>query len=399
VAADNLGRYDYLLFLLEEVKIIMLMSDDALHIAARDGDMAAVKKYIDYGLKLDKLDSTYGKLPIDFAVQNGHIEVFKYLYELHRQKNIPLYVNGQKLNLMHYAFLCQDIKKRNELIAFIKKEKIYSQLNPDITEVQEFAFLGQYQALEKAFAEANATPSLLDLTYAVAGGNKDCIEIILRKKFNLSTAAKIPNNLLEEEFLKAISDSNLILIIYFVEQCEIDPNKVIQAEKSHFTGCPPIFIASAKGDLATVKLFVEILKCNPNKCLNDPDCLNPLHIACKYGCLNLVKYYIETCKMNPFDPITKGDSAGLNAMHIAAAFGRTEIVDYLAKTAREKNVDVDPPSTTTGITALFIAISNDQLEVVKYFIDTLKVELSKKITSKWGDVTPLYTACTYGELR
>lgn len=98
--------------------------------------------------------------------------------------------------------------------------------------------------------------------------------------------------------------------------------------------------------------------------------LTVCYAAGEKGDLETVKYYVEVLKINPDHPIDDKDHPGSTALHMAALGGHFEIVKYLCKKANPhiKNKQNHTP--------LFLSIlTPGSLEVVKYLVLEEKADM------------------------
>ena len=131
-----------------------------------------------------------------------------------------------------------------------------------------------------------------------------------------------------------------------------------QTASSFIEGITPLHIASAYGQLETVKLLVEEQHVNPY--YTGLCGYTPLHAAAMAGHWDIVKYFIEKQKCDPMCQ----DTAGRAPLHIACQEGNFDMVKYLISL---RNVDPSQPDKI-GIQPLHLACSNGNIEIVEYLM-------------------------------
>lgn len=164
----------------------------------------------------------------------------------------------------------------------------------------------------------------------------------------------------------AAAKGDLDTVRHYVEREKWDPNKL----DGH--GNKTLHIASQHGQLEVVEylteLTIENVKCDPNS--KDRLEKTPLCHAGENGHLDVMKYLVETHHCDPLCP----DKLQQTTLHRAAAVGNLVIVKYITLTMMCNPLVRDG----NGSTPLHYAALYGHLEVVKFFIEDMKCDPNSK---------------------
>jgi ankyrin repeat protein len=109
--------------------------------------------------------------------------------------------------------------------------------------------------------------------------------------------------------------------------------------------------------------------------------------AAEKSYLGIVTYFVE----NECHSINAKDNLGWTALHKAAFNGHLNIVQYLVSKGADLNTE-----NKSGKTALNYAVEKDYLEIVKYFIEAQGLDVNAKNSLDW---TPLQSAAFHGRFN
>ena len=156
-----------------------------------------------------------------------------------------------------------------------------------------------------------------------------------------------------------------------------------------------LLCACALGNISSVKLLTEVIKCDPNTVVGIDHGETPLQVACKNGNTDIVKYLISTHNCDP-----QGDFAsimgmlpylGYSPLYTACQNGHLDLARYLTC-----ECSCDPNcSDIDGETVLHSACLNGHLDIVKYLIAECNCNPQ---CSENNGFTPLHFACQEGHL-
>ena len=154
-----------------------------------------------------------------------------------------------------------------------------------------------------------------------------------------------------------------------------------------------LLCACALGNISSVKLLTEVIKCDPSIVWGIDHGETPLHVACENGNTDIVKYLISTHNCDPQDHCAMGVLLypGLSPLYTACQNGHLDLARYLIS-----ECSCNPNCLKmNGETLLHTACLNGHLNIVKYLITECKC--NPQWSTKVG-TTPLHLACFSGHI-
>ena len=153
-----------------------------------------------------------------------------------------------------------------------------------------------------------------------------------------------------------------------------------------------LLCACAHGNISSVKLLTEVIKCDPNTVRGIDHGETTLHVACENGNLYLViqKYLISTYYCDPQCTCVL-PYPGHTPLHAACRNGHLDIARYLIT---ECSCDPEYPNID-GETPLHLACLNGHLDMARY----LTPHYNNPECLRIDGVTPLQLACSNAQLK
>ena len=154
-----------------------------------------------------------------------------------------------------------------------------------------------------------------------------------------------------------------------------------------------LLCACALGNISSVKLLTEVIKCDPNTVRGIIHGETPLHVACENGNIDLVKYLISTHNCDPqcANFAWALPYPGYTPLHTACQNGHLDIARYLIT---ECNC-VPEHLSSDFVTPLHVACQSGHLDVARYLISHFNC--NPQFPRNDG-TTPLHSACFNGHL-
>ena len=172
-------------------------------------------------------------------------------------------------------------------------------------------------------------------SYAVAGGDVDCIKYCVNKAFPvnkmISSAIHSRRYELIDQLIKMIGEKSMQYLnqVYFICAKNNDVaglhcclSKGIDINSMDIAQCTAAVYAASNGSLKALKFLIQA-GCNPSTI--DITGWNALHFATKYGYLDIVKYLSS---LKGFD-INSKTGRGKTALHIACEGNNLDIITFL----------------------------------------------------------------------
>lgn len=368
-----------------------LKKESSFHIAARNGDIEAIRTFL-LNLTLDpNIINASGATPLHLASQNGHIEVVRIL--LADQRVNPNALAGNGVNPLHLA-------SQNGHTNIVRIFLSDSRVDPNtanangVTPLYSASQSGQIGAVKMLLADSRVNPFIL----AVAGSS--VLHIAVRGK-------------------------HIEVVIVLLEDLRINPN--IQT----VDGATPLHFASQEGHVDIVRVLLADFRINTN--LAAVNGFTALHLACQNGYVDVVRALISNLDTNPEFPDTNGITpmqlamnngytriADILSLHIAVRNGDTENVERLFDHDSDINTLLNLASRTEnieiielmlresirpnifGLTPFDMAIMNKNIDLIKILLgisygqNLLKEdELSKITSSKYFNLKIAYYKHTF----
>lgn len=399
------GRTDNAKYLIEEGNICVSDKDiylnSPIHIAAMKGH----KKTFEFLLKnASEVEFMYDDLPLEFAIQNNHFEIVKFLLEenenCYKHKNRRGFVSlieaaeGGHLEIVELL-----LQKNVDLNA---KNKIRS------TALHEAALSGHRAVvnvlvLEGADVDAQDVENYTPLHHAARYSHEEIVRILLNGGANANVYHKIDRhtplhlasqfgslpivkNLLEYHAnvnaelldkttpIHAAAISGHLDVVAFL--CEHGAN--IKAER----GYTPLFAAARSGQDKIAEFLIENSAKIDAKASED---LTPLHAAAMKNCKHTVKLLLEKKA-----DIDARDIKGNSVLHLAVMNAEIDLIDFLI----QNKAGVDNKNIV-GCTPLHIAALRGRNDIVSTLV---RNNAQINATSYWNS-TPLHLAIDNGHLE
>ena len=192
------------------------------------------------------------------------------------------------------------------------------------------------------------------------------------------------NTSIETKFLRACALGNISSVKLLTEVIKCDPNTVRGIDH----GETPLHVACENGNIDLVKYLIRTHNCDPQcTCVLPYPGHTPLHAACRNGHLDIARYLITECGCNPLCP--RND--GVTPLHLACGNGHLDMARYLIN---ECNCNPQCPMNDGG-TPLHLACINGQLDTARYLITECNCYPQ---CPRNDSVTPLHLACGNGHL-
>ena len=191
----------------------------------------------------------------------------------------------------------------------------------------------------------------------------------------------------ETKLLSSCAYGNISSVKLLTEVIKCDPNTVREISQ----GETPLHVACENGNIDIVKYLISTHNCNP-QCANFSWALlhsgyTPLHNACQNGHLDIAKYLITECGCNP----ECFSSDGLTPLNAACLNGQLDIAKYLIS---QWSCNPQCPSNNS-VTALYAACQNGHLDIVRYLVT--QCHCNPQCPTIDGKI-PLHAACLNGHL-
>ena len=329
------------------------MRESLLHYAALNGHLSVVQLFINY-IKLNPNHAgQIGRTPLHRASEGGHLDIVKYLVDMHHcDPTCPDEDDGQ--TPLHRAAANGHL------------------------EVVRFFTVNQLQSYNSS---PRSKSNLAPVRIAVHNSHLDIVKFFIE---NTTCDSNIKDQIGRTPLHHASEGGHLDTVKYLVDTHHCDPTCLDDDRQT------PLHKAAANGHLEVVRFFTVILSCDPSPMSKSN--LAPVHIAARNGHLEIVKFFIEdmTC-----DPNIK-DQIGRTSLHHASEGGHLDVVQYFVNYHR---LEVIKKLTIThdnfNNAPLHYAAQIGHLEVVKFFTEEIKCDPNCK--GQFGRI-PLHYCSEGGHL-
>ncbi len=350
--------------------------ESSFHIAARNGDIEAVRTFLSDLLLDPNIINVNGATALHLASQNGHTEVVNIL--LADQRVNPCALAGNGVSPLHLA-------SQNGHIGIVRMLLSDLRVNPNIININGVTPLysasqsGQIGVVKMLLSDLRVDP------FVLAAGGSSVLHIAARRR-------------------------HIEVVIALLEDLRINPN--IQT----IDGATPLHFASQEGHIDIVRVLIADFRINTN--LVAVNGFTALHLACQNGHVDVVRALLANLDTNPeiinangITPIQLAINNGyiqivdILSLHIAVQNGDMENVERLFNydsdintllnlALRSENMEIielmlrkNIRPSIFGLTPFDIAIMNENVDLVKIFLsisygqNLLKEDELSKITS------------------
>lgn len=304
-----------------------LKKESFFHIAARNGDIEAVRTFL-LDLTLDpNIINTSGATPLHLASQNVHSEVVIILLADRRVNPNALAGNG--VSPLHLA-------SQNGHTDIVRIFLLDSRVDPNlsntngVTPLYSASQSGRIGAIKILLADFRVNPFIL------AVGGSSVLHIAARGK-------------------------HIEVAMALLEDLRINPN--IQT----VDGATPLHFASQEGHVDIVRVLLADSRINTN--LPAVNGFTALHLACQNGHVDVVNALLSNLNTNLEFP----DANGITTMQLAMNNGYTRIVDILSLHIAVRNGDTENVELLFNHysdinTLLNLASSIENIEIIKFML-------------------------------
>lgn len=377
----------------------------ALYLAAREGDLPAVKAILqnEQAKKFINLpvialsDQSESASPLHVACHYGRTEVVEFLLEQGADVN---FITGEGASALFFA-CCSGHTKIVELL--LKKLKNNADIVSTVcngTKVLIDASTRGHFDVVKLLLEfligydvnvSTVRDGTEALSFASMNGHFDVVKLLIEYGVNVNDNSE--GGLNNPLFCACWSGQTAIVELLLKNKADIN-----LAVCGRMTALER---AIKEGYVDIVKLFIEY-GADVNQVIEDiedkEEQTTPLYLACTNNRLEIVKLLLaKGARKN--QPINKGPIEGSTPLSIACSLGHIEIVEYLVESKPEPEPEPDHDYNQVaafGMTLLFTAAHHGQLEMVKFLLEK---GADINLVCLDEGLTPLIIACMEGHLN
>ena len=340
--------------------------------AARSGDTAELKEYLELGVSVDVTDED-GRTPLHCAAGEGQVGAVKLLIDKGCCID-PVDHNGWTPSM--YATM----QGQDEVERLLKLAKLVRD-STGWTPLHAAAAKGQLEVIEMLLSVGGrklmtvvAGEAGTPLLQAARHGHKDVVTLLLNEG--------CPADIRESDGFTAL---HVAAQYGHIDIIEMLVNHGLDVNVEDIEGMTPLHSAAVEGQLESVQ---TLLRLGGRKSLTmmGVDVGAPLHQAAAHGHKDVLTLLLkEGC------PVTTRASDGLSVLHYAAQYGQEELIAYLIDCGLDANIEDDD-----GRTPLHEAVCCGHLELVRAL---LRLGARRSMTMIARDAgTPLYIAAETGQV-
>ena len=350
-----------------------------LHTAAQHGKLEVVRLCIEE-LGCDPNMEVKNSTPLHLASTDGHIQVVKYLVEVHHSN--PLHGVGKKLTPVHNAAYGGSL----DVLRYFADE-IHCDLmcldNAKGTPLHHAAYQGHLDVVRYLVCDHQCNPLTRDddnkapLHYAAMSGHLDIVSFFVKE---IGVDPNITGQHGLRPLFYAICNGHTKVAKFLIDLKHCD----VYSIASLTVFATPLYMAVYMQNLNIIKYLLKTRRIDPYlqlgrkqvmNCTNNPailDCLkgytDPLHLAASTGDVEIVLRYVDEEGWCP----NQLDRHGNSTLHNAAQYGQLEVVKVLMAKGphqQENSVRCDPHlKNKRGLMAHEVAQESGHHAVVSYLL-------------------------------
>ena len=385
-----------------EVNNILLDTTDssgrtALSYAAETGGVRMVKTLLERGPSEINRKDTMRKMPIIYAITEGHEDVALQFLETGKLDTRPSDEWGR--SILSYA---AEQGQLQLLEVVLKKMKV----NPDtdkssrgLTPLMFAAGNGHLQAT-RLLLRGGAQVHLMDYNgqtpfiHAAKNGHDNVFQLILEQSVTDPHVLHYKDDKGHTALSHAAKNGHHDVVNRLLGFDESDPNS--RTTEKHNSGRTPLSFAAATGHAFIVQSFVSSNRVDV--AIMDDQGRTALSYAAENGFLEVLKILIGTGMIDPDQPDIGTFNGGRTPLWYAAKNGHTAIVKYLLN-QHSVNVNAIGCRNDNGKTPLTWAAENGHEEIVAILVNTSMVNLDARASHAFNNGrTPLSFAAENGHI-
>ena len=335
--------------------------------AARSGDTAKLKEYLELGVSVDTTDED-GRTPLHCAAGEGQVDAVKLLIDKGCCID-PVDHNGWTPSMYATMQGQDEVEMLLNLAKYVHKSTGCTLLHAaaargQLKLIEMLLSVGKKKLLTMVDAKAG-TP----LHQAAVSGHKNVVTLLLNEG--------CPIDIRDSDGLSAL---HLAAFYGHIDIIELLVKQGLDVNVVDNKGRTPLHLAAARGQLESIHTLLELKKVTDKSSQEERD--SPIYQAVAGG-------HKDVLLLNEGCPIGIRNSYSSSALHLAARFGMVHVIEILVMNGLDVNVE-----DNKGRTPLHSAAAQGQLESVQTLFRLGGRKSLTKIAREGG--TPLHRAVAGG---